>query len=333
MQYHISHLQPAGDEAGRVLREQCHRLLELLRDWRADPADRIHRARQTCKKLRAVALVLRSGAPYVAQVENHFFRDIQKRLAYARDAEAMVEALDFLAAGVSDGRLLESIRMLRDSLVGRAGRGMEDHLPLLESQVALCCAELERAQRRLEQLPLDRLKRRDLRRGALRTWERCARQFAALDPGSAPEQFHRWRRHIKYAWHQTQLLAGLEPARAATLGPRLRQLGALLGHAQDLQLLDRLLQQQADGLGIDTHVQRLRRLIATALAGLRRSALDLGTGLFAGDGPPASAPAPVTKGKQSRKAPANLGPDHAALREGRPRSHREPDSPRRRQRQ
>lgn len=330
MQYLINTQEPPGDEVRRVLREQCQRVLELLQDWRVDPADRIHRARQTCKRLRALARILKAGAPYVAHVENRFFRDIQKRLAYARDAEALVEALDYLEAGVTDERLKESIGMLRGSLAARAGRGVAEHLPALEGQVRLCCAELEKAARRLERLPLGALKRRDLRRGARRTWERCAGEFAELGLDSPPESFHRWRRHIKYAFYQTQLLAALAPEEAARRESRLRELAQLLGHGQDLELLDDLLQQQADALGIDTHIQRLRRLIAMSLKGLRAQALAAGREIF---GSGAEADRAVTNWKQSRKAFATAGTEDAGPRERQPSPHREPDSSSRRQRQ
>jgi len=330
VQYLINPLEPAGDEVRRVMGEQCRRILELLQDCKSDPADRIHRARQACKKLRALARVLKAGAPYVAQVENRSFRDIQKRLAYARDAEAMVEALDYLRAGVSDPRLAESIAMLRGSLALRAGRGVEEHLPALEGQVRLCCAELTLADHRLERLPLAGLKRRDLRRGARRTWERCAREFAVLRVDSPPEAFHRWRRHSKYAYYQTQLLAELCPEQAPRQGPRLRRLALLLGHGQDLELLDQLLQQQADALGIDTHIQRLRRLIATSLAELRGQALAAGREIF---GAGTVGPADVTNRKHGRKALATVATDDASPGVRQPRPVREPDTASRRQRQ
>jgi len=135
--YLIHTTEPAGEEARRVLREQCRRTLDLLADWKTDPAQRIHRARQTCKKLRALARAIKLAAPYPAHVENRFFRDLQKRLAYARDAEAMVEALNYLEVGVTEPRLQESVGMLRESLVARARRGLEDNLPALDAQVRL----------------------------------------------------------------------------------------------------------------------------------------------------------------------------------------------------
>jgi CHAD domain-containing protein len=281
--YLIGSDEPADQAIRRVLRELNARILVLLSHWEAEPADSIHRARQSCKRARAVAQLLKPAMPYVALVENSFFRDIQKCVAYARDAEALVEALDYLEIGVTEPRLAESVTMLRDSLAGRATQDLEADRAKLRDQIETACNLLGDADDRLAILPLADLRRRDLRRGANRKWERCAADFACLQPDSTAAAYHSWRRQVKYAANQTQLLSDLAPVRAMTLGPRLRELASLLGHAQDLELLEALLRQQPDALRIDTHVQRLRQLIATSLVQLHHRALEVGRELFSGD--------------------------------------------------
>lgn len=280
MAYLIESDEPADSAVRRLLREQNARILALLSHWEGEPADSIHRARQSCKRARAVAQLIKPAAPYSALVENAFFRDIQKCVAYARDAEALVEALDYLEISVTEPRLAESVAMLRDSLAARAARDLEEHRAKLRDQIATACNLLGDADRRLAMLPVAELRRRDLRRGADRKWQRCAAEFACLQPDGTPAAYHSWRRQVKYAANQTQLLSALEPRRAITVGPRLRELASLLGHAQDLELLEALLRQQPDALRIDTHVQRLRQVISTSLVQLRHRALEVGSELF-----------------------------------------------------
>ena len=312
--YLIDQDESAGRGVRRVLREQSARISTLLGNWEADPADAIHRARQSCKRARAVTHLLKPAAPYVAVVENRFFRDMQQRVAYARDAEALVEALDFLEIGVTEPRLAESVAMLRESLVARAVQNLADNRDTLRTQIVVACDELQRADRRLARLPLADLRRRDLRRGAERTWERCVSGYSQLHARSPSAGYHDWRRLVKYAAYQTQVLAGLGSNRTMTVGARLRELSALLGRAQDLELLDALLRQQPDALGIDTHVQRLRSLIGTSLGQLHGRSLEVGRDLFAAD--PAlltNAPEPsVTEQKQSRKFAATRSADDTA---------------------
>ena len=304
MAYLLADDEQAGPAVRRVFREQNARILALLRGWENDPADAIHRARQACKRARALAQLLRSGQPYAALVENHFFRGVQRGIAYARDPEALVEALDFLEIGVAEPRLAESAAMLRESLALRALRGLDTVRPALRVQVAAACRELEAADRRLAHLPIVDLRRRDLKRGAGRTWDRCADIFAGLSSAGPPAAFHDWRRQVKYAFHQVQLLSAWQPRRSGTLGPRLRDLAALLGHGQDLELLEVLLRQQPDALGIDTHVQRLRQLIAISLGRLRQQSLEAGAGLFGAGAGKAGSPELVTQEQQNGNSPA-----------------------------
>lgn len=277
MSYVIYQDEPVGAGVQRVLQEQAARILVLLSEWEADPAVSIHRARQACKRARAAAQLLKAAAPYAATVENGFFRGIQKRVAYARDNEALVEALDFLKVGVTEPRLAESVVMLRDALSARAAQNLLENRATLCAQIEAGCHDLRGAERRLSRLPIEGLRCRDLRRGAAMTWERCEAGFALLEPDSPAAGFHAWRRQVKYAWHQTQLLAAIRPMH---LDVPLKELSAMLGHGQDLELLEALLRQQPDALRIDTHVQRLRQLIEVSLQNLRGRSLDLGRELF-----------------------------------------------------
>jgi hypothetical protein len=320
----MSRDEAAGKAVRRVLREQNARVLTLLKSWKADPADAIHRARQGCKRARAVAQLLKPAAPYVARVENAFYREIQQRVGYARDTEAIVEAIDFLEIGVSEPLLAESVGMLRESLAVRAVREVEQHRASLAQQIDGACGLLGEADRRLVCLPLGHLHWRHLRRGAVKKWLRCAREFSSLRADSPPEAFHAWRRQVKYAANQAQLLAGFDPAGSAMAGPRLRELASLLGHAQDLELLEALLRRQPDALRIDMHVQRLRRLLANRLVDLREQSLRAGAELFAES-------SQVTEQQHCRKGAATAVAEDAAssLRPVIP--DRVPDSPRRRQ--
>ncbi len=333
MAYLIDTDEPAGKAVRRVLREQNARILALLSQWTMDPAEAIHRARQGCKRARAVAQLLKPSVPYAAMVENTFYRDIQKRVAYARDAEALVEALDYLEIGVTEPHLAESVAMLRESLAARAVRELEDHRAILGDQIETACQLLGDADRRLDRLRLPDLRRRDLRRGADLKWERCVAGFAGLRDGSPALAFHAWRRQVKYAANQTQLLASLAPSRALTIGPRLRELASLLGHAQDLELLENLLRQQPDALRIDTHVQRLRQLIATSLVQLRHRALEVGGDLFGPEtiSPGAVTAAPVTDQQYSGNGIATPIPEHSRSSLGRLIPDRDPHPSRRRQ--
>jgi len=287
MAYLIKPDEPAEEAVRRLLLEQNQRALELLQNWREDPARHIHRTRQTCKKIRALLRLIKPAVRYVYTVENHFYRDIQRSLAYARDAQAMVEALDVLAEELTDPLPLQSLQMLKTALSQRATMQTRVAAESLTGRIEAAAADLSAAGDRLAGLPLDGLRRRDLRRGAQRSLSRCAREFHQLRQSDPAVAFHEWRKPVKYAWYQQRLLRELMPEQSAALCQPLETLAAVLGQSQDLTVLDDFLQAQPDALGVDTHLRRLRSLIVTAQQGLRERAEALGEELFgsAGDQP------------------------------------------------
>lgn len=273
---------PAADEVRRVLRAQNGHALMLLDAWHDDPVAHIHRTRRTCKKIRALLRLLRRDFPYVWSVENAFYRDLQRSLAWARDAEASVEALGALRAEVHEPRVLESLDMLRESLAARARREAGEHCGLLASRIGEARTALETAGRRLARLPLDGLRRRDLRRGARRELRLCARRYAqAATTEPTGDALHALRKAVKYAAFQQRLLGAADDVDRAAVLARLDALATHLGHGQDRVVLGAVLRAQPDSLCVDTHLQRLRRLVDAAHARSVAEALALGATLFA----------------------------------------------------
>jgi len=294
MPYLIHCNEPAADAVRRVLREQNLRARRLLETWEHDPGGHIHRTRQTCKKIRALLRLVRPAARYVFTVENLFYRDIQRSVAYARDSAAMVEAVDLLADRLTDPLPLQSLGMLRSALKQRSEQQLASAQQGLPARIQRAVAELTAADRRLERLPVDGLRKRDLRRGARHTWQRCAREYQALDAAASADDFHDWRKHVKYAAYQTRLLHELLPETAGSLRPPLEELAAVLGNSQDLVLLEQFLDAQPDALGVDTHLRRLRGLLAGAQGEFRSRARELGAALFeAGAELPGDEPRPL----------------------------------------
>lgn len=281
MAYLIHRNEPAADAVRRVLREQNQRARQLLNAWEQDPVTRIHRTRQTCKKIRALLRLVRPAARYVFTVENRFYRDIQRSVAYARDSAAMVEAVDLLASRLADPLPLQSLGMLRSALERRAAQQLASAQQDLPARIEHAVAELTAADERLQRLPVDGLRRRDLRQGARATLRRCAQEYLALDSAATADDFHDWRKHVKYAGYQARLMRELTDGDAPAPLAQLEELARVLGQGQDLVLLERFLAAQPDALGVDTHLRRLRGLLATAQGELRTRARELGAALFA----------------------------------------------------
>ena len=280
MAYRISPKKKIGREMRRVLLEQNDKALVLLRDWQAAPADRVHRARQAFKRLRAALRLLRRREPYVFEVENRFYRDQARRLSYVRDVAAMVEVVDTLAEGVWESLPRQSLLLLRQSLERRAEQEATDGLSGITVRVTEVCEGLEHSQQRLSGLPLKNLRARHLRKGGQRTLRLGRAGFERACRQSSDEALHEWRKAVKYAFYQSALLRDLEPEWARAQRPALSTLAEVLGHAQDLAVLDDLLRAQPDTLGIDLHLQRLRWIVRKARRETRDRALGIGVQVF-----------------------------------------------------
>ncbi len=287
MSYRLQRKAAPAAEVRRVLLEQNRKAQKLLATWRQDPAGHVHQSRQSFKRIRAALWTLRPRFRYVYAVENRAYRDLARQLSYTRDASAMVEATDLLAERIWEPGPRQALLMLRTSLADQAARETAAALAGMASSVAAVRAELPRLAERLQSLPLDGLRRKHLRAGVRGTMRRARRNYRRLDPVAGPERYHDWRKHVKYAYYQTSLMAELMPRWSARNKRPLRDLAALLGHAQDLNVLDALIAAQPDDLGIDIHWRRLRRLVRDLRSDLQLQATGLGQQLFdTGQSPP-----------------------------------------------
>ena len=280
MAYLIRRNEPLAGEVRRILTEQNGRALVLLEHWQQNPRERVHSARQAFKRLRALLRLIRPGARYVYEVENRFYRDLARSLAYVRDTEAVIEALAVLEKNLTDPESRESLHLLRTGLQQRAARELADPVLDVPQRVQSACDALREAAGRLRRTPLPDVKRKVLRSAVRRTLRRCEEGFGQVLITGAAADFHAWRRDVKCAYHQTRLMQELMPDWAAAHGPLLARLGELLGHSQDLTVLDGVLQAQPDELGLDHHLQHLRQVIRDCQLSAQEQARQLGVQIF-----------------------------------------------------
>jgi hypothetical protein len=280
MTYLIRRKELLTGEVRRILTEQNRRARVLLEHWQQNPRERVHSARQAFKRLRALLRLIRPGARYVYEVENRFYRDLAHSLAYVRDTEAVIEALAVLETNVTDPESRESLQLLRTGLQQRAARELADPVLDVPRRVQTACDALRDAAGRLRRTPLPDVNRKVLRSAVRKTLRRCEAGFGQVLITGAAADFHAWRRDVKYAYHQTRLMQELMPEWAASHGPLLARLGELLGHSQDLTVLDALLREQPDELGLDRRMQHLREVIRNCQRTLQEQARQLGAQIF-----------------------------------------------------
>jgi CHAD domain-containing protein len=235
----------------RCAREQLDRALwELNHGVEADPAEAVHAARKAVKKERALLRIVHGsvrGSDH--RRENDALRQAARSFSAARDAEALVEALDELSERFA-GQLPEvTFTAVRDHLEQQsvaARAQLRD-----PSWTAGPIGELGGARERIDRLRLRRGGWNALEHGLLRTYRRGRKARSLARRAPTDEHLHQWRKRVKDLWYQLKLLA---PVAGQTVGGQAKdahRLADLIGDDHDLAVLHETLARSGGELAID----------------------------------------------------------------------------------
>ncbi|HEX7153382.1 MAG TPA: CHAD domain-containing protein [Thermoanaerobaculia bacterium] len=231
MAYAIEPHETIPGAVSRILLEQLDRAAEQLAD-RAEPAEeRVHDARKRFKEIRALLRLTRYAFGEHFAVENVWFRDAARELAAARDAHAVLEALDQLRAWTSDKEERRVISRARRKLAP-ASEALD-----LDARIANTLEQLPVARARIATYaPLDN-RFAMIGDGLARTYRDGRRAYReALDSPTA-ERYHDWRKRVKDHWYHAQLLRHVWPPMMKAYRDVLEQLSGALGDHHDLDVV------------------------------------------------------------------------------------------------
>ncbi len=277
MSFQLDPEETVAAGVARSAREQLDRARAELGDGRRDRHTAIHEARKSCKRLRGLLRLARSGlGERVYRRENAALRDAARRLSALRDAEALLETYDKLSErfeGEIDRRRIAPVR--RVLAAHRAELGKDD----LEASIAGFRADLEAVRERLSSWP-PAGDVEVLSSGLRRTYKRARRAMQAAYGAPSTERFHDWRKRVKYHRYHLELLAPLWPRQIEARRKEVKALGGRLGEEHDLAVLQATLATKDGSFGEDS------ALALFALAERRRGELrdlmrPLGQRLFA----------------------------------------------------
>lgn len=244
----------------------------------ADPAELVHDARKTIKRLRALARLLRHelGEPEFRRVNNSL-RDAAQSLAGARDAEVRLATLDALAERHPRVLAPKQARPLRERLERERG-------------TAIAPAERERVLADIAAM-----------RRRLARWKRLEHDFDTLAPGlrriyregrrrhrrakrertHRTQNLHDWRKRVKSLYYVLEMLGGADRKGARGLTRRANRLGDVLGEDHDLWMLGAYVERYPDVFEQDEKTRdTLLKLIRRRRKQLHKRALKLGARLY-----------------------------------------------------
>jgi len=267
----------------RIAKSEIEKVRESVGGSSEDSRDvRVHEARKSLKKLRALVRLVRpavSGKAY--RRENLAFRDAAKPLTEVRDAQVLIDTLDKVVRARSRGSGRRSFTGVRGELV-RHRREVSDKV-----------LDEEEAFTRVDSAMHDALERLDdwadvhdgwssVGEGVQRVYRRGQLALAAASHQPTVEHFHEWRKQVKYLRHQLELLQPMKPAVLRPLTEKAERLGDLLGDDHDLAMLRRELAGDPERFGGAHVIESLLERIDRGRQSLERQAVRLGRQIFHG---------------------------------------------------
>jgi CHAD domain-containing protein len=256
--YSFERDEPVAEAVTRIMEEQIARARDQLTDPEATLEKRIHDARKRFKETRALLRLVHEPLGARASVEDAWFRDAGRDLAGARDADAVIEALEKLASlKPIPAEVLQSARRSLKARRGRAQRGE------LDNRIANVVEQMIVPQARLGMWPRLDNSFDTIATGLGWSYRRGRQAMDEALKSLADEDFHEWRKRVKEHWYHAQLLRALWPAMMKSYASALEELSRALGDHHDLAVLRGLVTKWPEaGAAIDERQKELESAAA-----------------------------------------------------------------------
>ncbi|MDZ7691274.1 MAG: CHAD domain-containing protein [Balneolaceae bacterium] len=237
----------------------------------------IHNSRKSFKFLRALVRLLQEpmGQGTYAR-ENQFFRDQGREISELRDLHVMSVVLQFVA------REAQSVRP-KDIEAGAKKLNHRETL-LLESmeeedRFKEIISALKQANHLLDEIPELSNSLAPLLPGLKNVYQKGKEAFHKAKVTADKEDFHEWRKEVKYLLNHHQVLSNYWPPEVGVNGTSLLQLSDYLGEEHDLAIFDDLLMEETfnENLG---HIEAMENYVHQKRSFLQRSALNLGDFIY-----------------------------------------------------
>ncbi|MFN3158242.1 MAG: CHAD domain-containing protein [Rubinisphaera brasiliensis] len=278
MAYRLRRNKSVQKSIRKIAAEQIDKAIAEINNESLDRHEVVHQVRKRCKKLRGLIRLVRPNFDQYSE-ENAAFRDIARELSFARDAQSMLECFDDLLDHFVDQIDPDAFTPLREILRDRRDEVAADEEGLAQ-QLENTLNHLQEARTRVDSWKIDETGFPALAGGLQKTYGRAcdAIEVAYADPTA--ENFHEWRKRVKYHWYHTRLLRRiwepmLKPQRRAAA-----ELADLLGDEHDLAVLRETLLSDPERFGEGADVQAIVGLIDRRRKDFQEQAKPLGRRLF-----------------------------------------------------
>jgi CHAD domain-containing protein len=267
----------------RIAREQLETALRDIENPDLDRHEAVHQTRKRFKKIRGLIRLVRPAFEKTYRRENARFRDAARKIAGARDATSLIEGFDRLVADLpKDADGADRFAGIRRVLVKRRKRIVGEEADVSLTLEALS-KDIHEALERIGEWELRARGFETIAGGFERTYDKAQGAMAiAADENATVEDFHDWRKRVKYHWYHCRLLQNLWKPLMKARCDEAKHLAELLGADHDCALLDQLLEENSSEFPDEAEVRAFREVIADAQKRIRKEAFEVGQRLFAG---------------------------------------------------
>ncbi len=285
MSFRIDPRLPLTGEVRRILGEEIGKALAHLAAARDRPEQSLHKCRKRLKSARALLRLVHSGNETFCQTENQCYRQVAALLAGPREATALVETIDRLAAAFPEHVAGGGLDSVRDRLIARqhevhSGAG-------LDAAIGAATAACEEGLVRIERLLLPDLPEHAadvLADGARKTLRRARKALDRAGSRGEAEDFHDLRKAAKTHSMHLSLLGRLWPTPIKVRRKAVDELGEKLGELHDVFVMRALMEADGEPLGDAQDTKLLGKLLKRSEKSLKKSCLSAAAELF-GDSP------------------------------------------------
>ncbi|HMR65555.1 MAG TPA: CHAD domain-containing protein, partial [Anaerolineae bacterium] len=216
--------------------------LEQLTEAPEGRDETVHDARKRLKKIRAVLRLVRDEiGDEVYQRENTCYRDAGRQLAGIRDSFVLIKTLDDVAERYADDLdNSKAYKELRKKLAAEHEAIKRQRLEH-DQKMAEVAATLKEARQRVETWPIAHNDFSGVSGGLKRVYKRGYRALTQAYDNPTPENFHEWRKRVKYLWYHIRILENVWADPMVELGNQLDDLADYLGDYHDLAGLSHML--------------------------------------------------------------------------------------------
>ena len=146
--------------------------------------------------------------------------------------------------------------------------------------MARTAADIEAARSRVATWPIQHEDFSALQGGLRRVYKRGRNRLADADDEPIPENFHEWRKRVKYLWYHVRLLDPLWPGLFPAWAEQLHDLSEYLGVAHDLAQLRATIPERPELCAEDEQRLLLLDLLERHRAELEATAHPLGRRIY-----------------------------------------------------